>query len=168
MANYVIDDGQNKIPGYSQDETDAAIVQGIADNLNAENIPVAEGSSTMISDALYYKPGDKLNIAGSVYCGRITGSSKAITMFIPFNKLVAANVASATINGDFAVYYSSGYESVTNLPTEGSWDITIKQNGILGVFSLNNAISVPNGTAITIMFTSSSSSLKYIEFLAAS
>lgn len=72
MANYVIDDGQNKIPGYSQDETDAAIVEGIAANLNAENIPVAEGSSKMISDAL--------NEKATIYeIGDINTSTKTIT-----------------------------------------------------------------------------------------
>ena len=114
--------------------------------------------------ALSYGIGDKLNIAGSAYSGRLTGSSKAITFFIPIEKPLDSDITSASINGDFTVYGSQGNDSITNSSSFGSWDITLKPNGILGVFSVNNAISSANGTAIVVYFTASNSASKYIEF----
>ena len=117
-----------------------------------------------VNGGLCYDVGDTLNLAGSAYCGRLTGSSKVITFFIPIEKPINSNVTSASINGDFTVYGSQGNDSITNSSSVGSWDITLKPNGILGVFSLENAISSTNGTAIVIFFTASSGSSKYIEF----
>ncbi len=111
---------------------------------------------------LVYQVGDTIDLATTVYGGRLSNSARAITFSIPLNKILNSDITGATINGDFIIYGASSNVNITNDSTVGSWDITLKDNCVTGVFTLNTATSLPNGTAISVMFTSGSS--KYLEF----
>jgi hypothetical protein len=152
MANYVIDDGQNKIPGYSQDETDAAIVAGIAANLNAENIPVAEGSSNMISDYICYKVGDEISLTNAIYCGYTSNLSQRVQFFIPLSKIMKATINDVEVVGDFTIYSQNQSESIINSSTVGSWTFARKDNGVYLRYDLNSTLASPNRSVVAVLF----------------
>ena len=131
-----------------------------------ETLPLTTNPSDgTVSDAIIYEVGDTIDLATTVYGGRLSNSARAITFSIPLNKILNRDISGATINGDFIIYGGNANVNITNDSTVGSWDITLKDNCVTGVFTLNTATSLPNGSAISVMFTSGSG--KYLEFTGA-
>lgn len=56
----------------------------------------ADDIATLVND-LYYKVGDTIDLRNAIYSGVFTGANKSVIFYIPLNKPLAANVASATL-----------------------------------------------------------------------